>query len=549
MESEQENRHGILRLAYVVVTIGFYNAYLGILIMTRTHGDRPVHTTVRFIALLIGLALAATSSPQATAGQASANKGGKAQPANHQNHAAPGESDVTVTPDLKSPERMIPADFIGLSLEISNFRPDEHGNYLFSGKNAPLIGLFKSLGVRSLRMGGNSVDSGKFPLPASADVDRLYAFAKAAGAHVIFNLRLKDLTDPSVDVRLARYIMAKYKNWTTCFTIGNEPDMYIRQFEDYRNQWEKVEAAVLAAVPDAQFNGPSTAFRTEWLQQTVDAFAASGHLQLLTTHKYPGGNARKLPSEADARAYLLSPAIMIKYQKLYAKIAPLLSRKTLRLRLEETNSLSMGGRDDVSNSYASALWGLDYLHWWAAHRCEGLNFHTNVRVARDEKEIPGGYDVLYSAPSGYKVHPLAYAMKAFHLAAEGRIISVRMESGRERNVTAYGSIDPNKVVFITVINKETGPRDAVAVTLDLGHGYSRAQEIRLSSPQNDIALLSGTTLGGAGIEGDGSWRGKWASLRASGSQSRFLLRLPPATAAVIKVLPDKAASPLDSALN
>lgn len=49
--------------------------------------------------------------------------------------------------------------------------------------------------------------------------------------------------------------------------------------------------------------------------------------------------------------------------------------------------------------------------------------------------------------------------------------------------------------------------------------------------------LTGTTLGDAGISGDGSGSGKWTALPGPKSPGRFLLHLPPATAAAIKFLP------------
>ena len=46
-----------------------------------------------------------------------------------------------------------------------------------------------------------------------------------------------------------------------------------------------------------------------------------------------------------------------------------------RYRLTESNDYLVGV-PGASNAFASALWALDYLHWWAAHAAAGVNFHN-----------------------------------------------------------------------------------------------------------------------------------------------------------------------------
>ena len=44
----------------------------------------------------------------------------------------------------------------------------------------------------------------------------------------------------------------------------------------------------------------------------------------------------------------------------------------------ETNSFYGGGKDGVSNSFAAALWTLDYLLVLASYGCAGVNMETGV---------------------------------------------------------------------------------------------------------------------------------------------------------------------------
>ena len=95
---------------------------------------------------------------------------------------------VTVTLSSGNPGATIPSDFSGLSFEEADLLPVS-GKYYFVNTNQPLITLFNTLGVTSLRIGGNTADSGT--LPANADIDALFGFAEAAKVKVLYALRLK----------------------------------------------------------------------------------------------------------------------------------------------------------------------------------------------------------------------------------------------------------------------------------------------------------------------------------------------------------------------
>ena len=54
----------------------------------------------------------------------------------------------------------------------------------------------------------------------------------------------------------------------------------------------------------------------------------------------------------------------------------------LRYRLTESNDY-LTGVPGASNAFASALWALDHLHWWAAHGAAGVNFHNKQWLFTD----------------------------------------------------------------------------------------------------------------------------------------------------------------------
>src|SRR5215471_19354182 len=146
---------------------------------------------------------------------------------------ATAQSPVSVTVDQSSTGQMISADFQGLSYETLLIFPDTSGHFLFSGTNTPLINMFKTLGIKSLRIGGNSADNvndnnGQLPADSTCEaadkcpiINNLYAFAQATGIKIIFTLRLK-VFDTTTAAGEAAYIMKHYASLTDCFEVGNE---------------------------------------------------------------------------------------------------------------------------------------------------------------------------------------------------------------------------------------------------------------------------------------------------------------------------------------
>ena len=85
---------------------------------------------------------------------------------------------VTVTDDGKGAS-LVP-QFLGLSYESSMLLP-QNGLYYFDAHNTALVNTFKTLGIKSLRVGANAVDDPRIPVPQEKDIDSLFAFARAAG--------------------------------------------------------------------------------------------------------------------------------------------------------------------------------------------------------------------------------------------------------------------------------------------------------------------------------------------------------------------------------
>jgi hypothetical protein len=449
---------------------------------------------------------------------------------------AQAQSPITVTFDAKAGPA-IPDDFAGFSFEMERVLPDSKGGYYFSSANKSLITLFQTLGIKSLRVGGNTADRPTVNVPAEQDVDSLFAFAKAAGAKVIYTLRLREGNLPQA-VRIAKYIMGRYKGGVVCLALGNEPNVFAKEYSAYREEWKKYVEAITAPgiAPGAKFCGPSaTPGKASWARDFIHDFGKSGKLAFISQHDYPGGAGNRATNVAAARDKMLSPTWLKGYEKLYNSFAADALSDGLPYRLEEANNFYNGGAKDVSDTFAAALWGLDYLHWWAAHGAAGINYHTGDQVAAGEKTNPCRYASFWTSPNGYNVHPLGYGIKAFDLGGHGMVLETPLKNPANVNLTAYGVLARDNTCFVTLINKEHGPEGREAlVTLQPQRGFTKAVVVVLTVAGGHVAATTGVTVGGATISDDGTWTGKWETIPIL-SNGEVTLKVPAASAVVVRL--------------
>ncbi|MFL6600547.1 MAG: hypothetical protein ACJ8R9_04385 [Steroidobacteraceae bacterium] len=467
-------------------------------------------------------------------------------------HAA--NAPVTLTLDVAHPAAAIGPDFLGLSYEVASILPTDGARY-FRADNGPLITLFRTLGIKSLRVGGNTSDRNVSRLPEFADLDNLFGFAKAADVKVIYCLRLHE-GDPALDAATAKYILDHYAPLVDSISIGQEPSAYPVQVVDtrppsermgaavekfpytvYRDEWKTFAEKIVAAAPEIKFAGPGVHNNADWTRRFIDDFGRDHQVALITEHLYPGGAAGKLPSAQIGRDRMLSGEFFQVYEKLYDGFVPAVRAVGLPYRLEEVNSYFNGGAQDASNTFASALWGLEFMYWWANHQAAGLNFHTGDRVSMNNDYQAPRYATFVTAPDGFDIRPLAYAFEVFDLGAHGHVIPLALENTTSVNLTAFAALANENNVCVTIINKEhgEGARDAsVTIAVPRTVKWRKAEMIALRVPHGDVAATTGITLGGAAIEKDGTWKGIWQSLPDRGGGGKLKINVPAASAVVVR---------------
>jgi hypothetical protein len=488
---------------------------------------------------------------------------------------------VTITVDSAHPGPVVPGDFAGLSFERGPLGPGNAGvcGNVFTPGNSSLVTLARNLGLGSLRIGGGTVDQ-LIPAGTGSDgftgIDSLFAFAAAAGVKVIYSLRM--LSAPAnalgdlaaIHALAAGHIWSRHRDNVASFAIGNEPDWHAYHqldpaiyeavpgvpgsaYPSYLAQWRILAAAVTGAAVGAVLSGPDLgAYTTKtytpdpgsgvpWTQQLARDEKSSGRLAEVTQHYYVGDSPGQTTAQ-QAISNMLSPewvngtaigtqpaaTTYTPYPWLYQNNLAPVAAAGLRYRLTESNDY-LGGVSGASNAYASALWALDHLHWWAAHGAAGVNFH-NRRGLDTATILPD--------PAGggrYVINPKGYGIKAFTLGSAGQVKPTVIHNPGGINLTAYCIGGPG-VDYVTIINKAHGADapDAVVTIVPAGPGLRGAQVMTLAGGQPGDARGTTATLGGDTITGDTTWNGTWSTLPAD-PHAGISLTVKATTAAIVKI--------------
>jgi len=432
--------------------------------------------------------------------------------------------------------------FLGLSYESSMLLPTG-GRYYFDSHDQALLNAFQTLGIKSLRVGANAVDDPKVPVPQTQDIDRLFDFARAAGVKVIYSFRLKN-GDPANSARLAAYIATHDADVLDCFSIGNEPNFYLRSYSEYFAAWKPHYDAILKAVPAAMFDGPSVTGEGHYTLDLARDLFAGGHLAIASDHYYFLGSGRAGELDpAATRDRFLADSLQREYEKAYAHTGAKLAAEGVPYRIDELNSCYNGGAKNASDTYASTLWALNCTHWWAAHHILGMNYHTGESVGRDGGFGAANYAAFVHQPdgNGFNMRPQAYAYLAFTQGARGRPLAVDLQKASGLSFNAYAYQDRDNSVYLTLINRSHGDSASPAsVSLQMPQTSHAGtwQKMDLKQSQQDIAAKTDITLGGAAIDSQGIWSGGWEPLAGAGGEAP-LIQVPPGSAIILRFTPAK----------
>ncbi len=449
----------------------------------------------------------------------------------------PSVSAVAVSVNTQAPGLAIPPDFLGLSFETGNLLSNGVGvaGYMFDSTNTQLVTLFTNIGIKNLRIGGTSVDrvNGTIPqyTPTNADIDALFRFAQAAAVKVVYSVQLEN-GNPATDAAIAGYTWSNYNQYLTCIDIGNEPDSYaggdpqITNFSSYLAKWTTFAQTITNSVPGANFGGGDSG--DTWAGEFANAQVGSPYVTWITSHFYFGGTSTGLTPQ-QVIAGMLSPTWDASYYPSHFNAtAGIAISNGFPFRATEFNSFvaPYPGIWGGNNSFASSLFALDSAHWWAAHGCNGVNFHTFL----------GKYNgtVFYDSASNYQIFPIGYGQKAFDVGGHGLVMPLALTNNDGLNLTAY-AVGAGPDLYVTIINKENGynARDAMVQILPVGFVSGTVQAMALTATSG-VGATNGVTLGGAFITNNAPFQGLWTPL-GSLTNGQCVVTVPNSSAAIVKI--------------
>ena len=474
---------------------------------------------------------------------------------------------ITLAIDATNPGYAISSNFVGIS--VSSWSLDGDGGYTrcFTTSNSQMVNLFRQIGIKHLRTIMTKAQSSD-PDPSASQIDAFFDFAAASGVNkVIWSLHLFD-AEATNNWSNNKAVASHIWNTTTAsgtvesnlldsFAFDNEPDWlhYIccadpgisgyytpANTGGYSAMWSGWQQAIAGIAPGARFSGPDTGSKWPCPGEINTSVAGMPFtlrfatdkapvISTATQHFYGQTGISNFTTLQLAEACLSSNWLATNYTIINDEIVG-----GLAVPWRFTECSAFDNEVNAENQcFATALWGLDFFHWWARHGCAGVNPFT--RTAQYNSPI-------YFDGTNYIAEPYAYAMKAFTLGSAGNVIYASkflVNNPGDINVTAYGVVSSNDL-WVTVINKtfnSVGSRSAnVTIPAPAGFKVQNARYIVLSGGavpgSSGDATMDGACLGGAEIPNDGSpWTGTWTTLPVAGGG--VSLPVSPTTAVIINL--------------
>ena len=419
----------------------------------------------------------------------------------------------------------MPMDFVGLSYEVQQLSDPS----FFSARNGGLIREFKALSSTGvLRLGGNTSEFAywkpkpDFPEPEHPRVREVagepkaqyYAvtveavrnlaeFLQATGWTCVYGIGMGTNT-PARAAEEAVYVAETLGDRLQYFQVGNEADLFDRHLRDpktwsaktYLQEWLSLSRAIAARVSAAKFGMPDVAGTVAWLTDIADqwhSIQAPPHVTTLTHHYYFGGPATNpevnIPN-------LLKPATMQKVQHTANIASAAASKMGARVRMTEGNTCYRGGKPDVSDVFAAALWSADYSLLLASNDYSGINLHggTGKSVANSVGgSLPGDallqangetpeesaahphpfYTPIATFGSDYVLEPVAYGLKFAGSFSGGTLLKTEFSTKLQEtgvNAAAYAAKLPGGQTSMIILNKDA--EADLEVELDFGRDAS-----------------------------------------------------------------------------
>ena len=336
------------------------------------------------------------------------------------------------------------------------------------------------------------------------------------GSTVTFGLNAAH-ADIDVFEDMADAILTRFDSGDiAAFEIGNEPDRwgikkyrpsdwdyddYLGEFQNYHDHFRNNISAtaplsgpafsmIKPIVEDPEWNGNYPSFTntygTDLASYTLNRYPTTDFSHNPNNPRFPSIENILADYTSSGNAAAFEPSV----------IAAL--NTGAEFRLTEANTASGGGREGVSDTFASALWFLDATMASAAIGVSNTlvpsainsgGFYSPFRFS----ESGSGSNVTYTP----EVHPLYYGMLFFAETVREGSTLVEVDQTTSSNVKTWATVDDQGVMRVLVINKDLS--DSGDVHISIPGASQNATLIRLEAP--DVESKTGVTLAGQTFDG------------------------------------------------
>jgi len=419
---------------------------------------------------------------------------------------AGGTVDFALQVDVAKRGERLGARFLGLSYEAVALAGGGRNRSPFRGDNADLVGFLRLLGPGVLRFGGNSVERTFWTHAEAAprsvtllpeDLKALAGLLQNADQQLILGVNLGRGTadDAANEVNQARRV---FGSRLRAIEIGNEPDLYRKNglrtpdydYKAFRAEWDAFVNAIQLRAPGTAIAGPAAAGSyNKWaIPLAQDPNPALG---LITQHDYTEGPGSD-PKVTIERMLTRRP----KMEADFAALVAAGKARGLPVRMGEANSVYSGGRAGVSDTFASALWALDYCLQLASMGADGINFHGGGT---------GSYSPITFPRDGHlSVRPIYYGMLAIAQIGTGQMIDIAPTgSALPEHVYAHALRGDDGKLRLVLINAQTGSGTVRFKIAGIDGGDAKAGVLRLEGKSLDAT--TDVRLGGAAVGDAGAW--------------------------------------------
>jgi hypothetical protein len=455
--------------------------------------------------------------------------------------------------------------FASLSFEKSHINTS--GNVYFGSGNTNLIGLFNRIGPGVLRIGANSVDrmtwtpngagqtSGQV---SQVDVSNLAAFLRQCpGWKVIYGINFAgaqgSTASPTLAGQEAAFVVQQLGSQLLAFEIGNEPNEYGNSntpglagitYDIFLNGgtvsqgtiqgWNQFASAIRTAAGSVPLSGPAAANDKNMWPENF-AVSEAGKVALITEHYYISNYNTATPSIAGLLTYPDTNLVTV-----LKNLQTASQENNVPYRMDETNSyFSSTDPAGISNAFASALWGIDFIFTHAQYGASGLNLHSNGTVS--------SYTVVGDDGKGNvtAVQPLFYALAFFSQIFAGGATGTLLNGTLNPNgvaLSAFAIASNSGATYVVLNNKDTA--QTANVSIAVGNSATQATVMTLaSSGATPSAQLANTgiynggtaiTLGGQAVGLNGG-RQAASQQTLSVTDASVTVSVAPASAALVRI--------------